>query len=535
MATTAAAGAFRVYMILAVILTASGASLIGVSFAPSLNPPSSSGQPNLAYTMYSQTNLQSSGYKVYGNPSLGIWAAKLVVINNGQGPAYNLQINWKVENFTGSDPHTYNVLMPGSSIVDLYYPILPASVVALTTSTPSNIRFDMSYQASQNSGAQTLHATDGKPINIIGGHDIIFSSLSPKDSLGTFYDDFSNYQFIATLTTVTDPVVLQFAAMAQTLANTEAGGSINAYVQTDKGALWTLQGIWDLSVYNGISYKIEPQAFWTGHFSEYIEYPRDVLQNHIGTCIDTAVFIATVAEALGMKAYVYVVPGHAFPVIRLPESGNLVPIESTTLSDGFQFSDAVTAGIHTWNTYTTGPYLRVDIETFQGKGYTPPELPTLPTTALSDWGYKQRPTQTQTTTPYQNQSPAFSFSYPSTWTISHQTSAVSVSSSADSLTFVAQWAQGYSTQQVRTAFETAVSKSGTLQQSGSDQQVSLSGVQTVRVIYSFTDTSGQYVIVARYAAYQGYGFVVAYEVPNGSSLQNLVTQCEQVVASFKFG
>ena len=260
------------------------------------------------------------------------------------------------------------------------------------------------------------------------------------------------------------------------------------------------------------------------------------------------------ALAVGIPtAYIFLIPGHAFPVIQLPQSGNLLPIESTLLKYDVPFSEAVAYGENqTWKEAMSGPYIVIDISALQSQGYTPPQLPSLPANTLtSSWGYKSPPAQQQggggqqqqggsgtgQTTTFTSQSPAFSFVYPSSWSVIQQTSdsVVVAPSSSQTEQFVVGFTQSLTASQYRTNFENALQQNGTIQVL-SDKTSIIAGVQADQVAYSYTvsQTGNQYVIVVRYVDYNGYAFLIGYQVPNDNNAQTNVNQCEQIVSSFQF-
>ena len=69
-------------------------------------------------------------------------------------------------------------------------------------------------------------------------------------------------------------------------------------------------------------------------FAQDIKYPRDVLRAKSGTCIDLAILYATLAESVGMHAYLMLVPGHCFSVVNV--SGQMIAVENTGLGGGDQ-------------------------------------------------------------------------------------------------------------------------------------------------------------------------------------------------------
>jgi len=48
--------------------------------------------------------------------------------------------------------------------------------------------------------------------------------------------------------------------------------------------------------------------------------------------------MSALMEAVGIKSYVALVPGHAIPLIEIPGSGDIIPIESTFIDKEYALS-----------------------------------------------------------------------------------------------------------------------------------------------------------------------------------------------------
>jgi hypothetical protein len=82
------------------------------------------------------------------------------------------------------------------------------------------------------------------------------------------------------------------------------------------------------------------------------------------------------------------IPGHCFPVIRLP-SGQLIAVEATVISDGVPFDKAVQVGMKELNeSIQKGVIYLVDVQKLRALGVPTPELPSLPPSTLNDWGIR---------------------------------------------------------------------------------------------------------------------------------------------------
>lgn len=497
------------------------------------------GTAKLEYKILAPEYIISSVYKVYGNSNTGVWASKIVMTNNGTSPARDLKISYKIEGYSEwSEPKAYPVLLPGSTIVDLYYPILSSEIMKLKTSAPSNIKIKISYSDSHLGGIKQIDET--KSISLLGGHDIIFSSIPPEESTGDFYDIFSNYSLISAWVTPTDPVLMRFADMGNKLAG-GAGASLS-----DEEAVKSLAGIWQVAVNNGVEYKTEPAAYWTGKFSQFVKYPRDVIKDRAGTCLDTAIFFASAASSQGLKPYVIMMPGHAFPVIALP-SGQIIPIESTALNNKVSFEEAIQAGSETYNKAMAGPFVVVDVESFQSLGIIPPELEELPTDVLEKWGISMRGSgggggtspkpspgpsvPSQANTSYTNSFPQWRISYPANWTTIPASSEVDFYSPAKDVEFIVTWGYGLSASAVRGIVELYLLAPRGAQSTGESQD-SAGGATATKVSYQATISGRPYILVARYFESQNHGLAILYDFPSDTNYQSNLNTCETIFRSF---
>ncbi len=79
-------------------------------------------------------------------------------------------------------------------------------------------------------------------------------------------------------------------------------------------------------------------------------------------------------EAVGVKSYVIFIPGHALPAIQLPESGDIVPIESTGVEYGDIFGpeQAIEYAKDELNDDENYPQTWIDLELWWRRGVVPP-------------------------------------------------------------------------------------------------------------------------------------------------------------------
>ncbi|WP_460024843.1 cysteine protease [Infirmifilum sp. SLHALR2] len=511
------------------------------------------GQPDIK--VYSIDSFMTAVYKVYGNPNLGFWVAKTVIKNTGSGPLYNVKITYKIEGLTDwSEPKEYKLVPPGGAVVDLYYPIL-SHPPNIQTTTPGKLYVKIEYKTKPD--GEPVTETKTKPINILGSHDFIFSGLPPEENTGSFRDINSNYPLLAAWVTPKDPVVERYADMANKLTGSGAGATLG-----DKEALAFLEAMWDFSVYNGITYQTEPTAFWTGKWAQWIKYPRDVIRDRSGTCVDTAIFIASVAMSQGLDAYLVIMPGHVAPIVKLP-SGQLIPIESTLLGSKASFQQAIETGFKVVQEAFQGPHLVVYIAEMQSAGIVPPELPELPPNVLEQWGYTmpgmgggvgggqapgggqggrgavpqpQPPANMKTIANPFGDLP-WSISVPADWEASKDSYSnayeVDLNSPDGAILIAIVWSRSHSANALKSGFESTFNQYYNGYQVKADNtNGALGNIPAEIVVYSLGTGD---IAIARYTNVQGYGLAVVYLVNQAAVSQETINAVEQIVQTFRVG
>lgn len=360
-----------------------------------------SGKVSTEVNVKVKPRIMSSLYKIYGMPEVmdgAYWVAKTVFVNTGQGDILDLRISYKLGDYTSWSPETvYDLVTPGGAVVDLYYPIISSTISQLKSQTPCDLQIKYTYKDRSN---KTYTDTITKRVQVLGINQFEFSNVPEEERTGTWIDNFSNTPLVAAYVTHLDDPIKAFSGMVSQLS-----GGVAAAAK-DQDAIEFCKALYDLALHNKISYQT-PSTFLVEYSSlgQDIKFPRDVLKDKAGTCIDLSILFAAVCQAVSLKSYVVVIPGHAFPVIELP-SGSLLPIESTGLGGpavgkSMTFEKAVETATETLKKLEFGKFFVVNVAELQRQGILSPELPSLPTTILKDWGYTLPQQATQQTQPTQ--------------------------------------------------------------------------------------------------------------------------------------
>jgi hypothetical protein len=283
-----------------------------------------SSKPKLQVDLHTINELITSAYKVYGDDQQGDWVAKTLITNDGSEPINDFRISYRIDGYSDwSSTEVYPIIIPGETVRDYCYPNLDdAKMKELTTKTPAELTVKYEYDGLDSP------IEDTKKIYLLGKNDFVFTSL-PEEDIITFTDQFDNYPLIAAFVTPNEETV-------KTVANAIAGGlETNT---SDNDVYTAFLRCFDALRALGVRYIQEPQSYWSERAAQYVQYPAETLTRASGTCLDLAICYAALMEAVGIKSYVALIPGHAIPVIELPGSGELYPIESTFVDKDYTLS-----------------------------------------------------------------------------------------------------------------------------------------------------------------------------------------------------
>lgn len=354
-----------------------------------LAPKKTMGKGRLDIRFDARDQIMSCLYKVYGLETefAAQWIAKTCIENVGDGAITDLRLRYRVAGYSEwSMWQKFPEVLPGQTVVSVYKPVLHKSIAELTSTTPANVLVEWRYIDSDGDREED---SDGERISILGRHEFVFSNFTEEESMGSWYDAFSNSFMISAWVTRDDPVVKQFAAMA----NKAAGGKGAPY--SDEAAYAVLKSCYELWLANDFTYQgpvglKDPTLSFDNTIVQNIKFPRDVIRDKSGTCIELAALYCSMAHSVGLKPYMVLIPGHAFSLIRLP-SGNLLPIENTGIGGGKRagsapFDKVVAAATETYKKAATeGRVLEIDIEDCWARGVSSPELEMLPADILDRW------------------------------------------------------------------------------------------------------------------------------------------------------
>ncbi len=283
-----------------------------------------SGETRLNVQVITRKEIVTAAYKAYGDNQQNLWAAKTLIKNVGETPVNDFRIDYKIEGYCDwTSAEVYPAILPGQTVRDYCWPNLDgAKIKELTSKTPVELTVRYSYEGL----SQPIQ--DQEKIYLLGRNDFVFTDLEEEDIL-TFTDAFDNYPIIAAFVTPNEESV-------KSVANYMAGGLETGMNDDDvyTALIRCFDGMREL----GVKYIQEPLSYWSERTAQYVQYPAETLSRASGTCLDLAICMAALMEAVGIRSYVALIPGHAIPVIELPNSGELYAIESTFIDRDYTLS-----------------------------------------------------------------------------------------------------------------------------------------------------------------------------------------------------
>lgn len=230
-------------------------------------------------------------------------------------------------------------------------------------------------------------------LSMFGINQFEFSNLTEDEKTDSWFDTNNNAPLLAAYVTKIDDPVKQLAGYIS-----EAAGGVAAAGKPEDAIRW-MRAAYNMELINNIVYQT-PSANSGGSFEQDIKYPRDVLRAKSGTCIDLAILYSALAESVGLKTYLMLVPGHCFSVISIG-NGQSVAVENTGLGGGnnrMSFDQATQYAQKEMQDYMQkGLYYLIDIDEQQGVGHVPnPELPALDANFLTVCGFSRTGVITET-------------------------------------------------------------------------------------------------------------------------------------------
>ncbi|BCD61318.1 hypothetical protein NitYY0826_C0157 [Nitratiruptor sp. YY08-26] len=307
--------------------------------------------------IYVRDAIMPMAYKVYGNPEVEngkYYLAKVVFHNSGKGYIKNLKISYRVPKFIEwTTPMEYGEVLPGQTVVDLFYPQFPEKILNILNATPAKLEIKYSY----NDGVKNYEFVKRKNFQIRGRNELIYTDTPPEE-ISSVYDLYTNDKLISCFVTPEDPVIKYFTQQLQ--KNVLQGSTAGAGAGTQE-VLRFMEALYNFERAAGIVYggtlglpeKIGDKITIVQH----VRLPREVLTGGAGLCIELSTLFCSVAESAGLDTVIFTTENHAFPGVIV--GNQIIAIEATGvggagLGGSLSFQQAVEVGMKNVQNFMSG-------------------------------------------------------------------------------------------------------------------------------------------------------------------------------------
>jgi hypothetical protein len=339
--------------------------------------------------------IMTSAYKVYANREAGngrYWLARVVLKNDGQRALGNVETSFQVPGQIGwTTPRRYPELLPGQTVVVLFYPRFPDAVAGKTTNTTEQVEFRVAYDGKGGRQEESRQVD----FQMRGRNDMIYTTL-PASEIVSAHDLYENTDLLATFVTPDDPVIKYFV---QQLEQKVMGGtSVGAGADVEE-TLRFMHAVYAYWVASGIVYAgtegLPERSGDSITMVQHVRLPREVLVGQAGLCVELATLFASIAQAAGLQPVILTTEQHAYPAIKVGNS--VIPFEATAVGmpgrgqRPASFEQAVAIGQANLEAWMQGrgqsvadgkvvmepgmPIGWYDIAELHQQGIVPPELP----------------------------------------------------------------------------------------------------------------------------------------------------------------
>jgi hypothetical protein len=333
-----------------------------------------------------------AAYKVYANPDVAggrYNLFKAVIKNTGSSEIHNLKVQYRVPKFIDdwTDVPSQSDLLPGQEAVVICFPVFNQSITEKNTSSKEKAEIRFFYGGKSN----PTEKDESFVFDMTSVNDIVFTDMSDKDKV--YNSDYAtNIALYACMVASQDPIIKYYAQQVQqkVLQGEQAAGVGTAGTVDEKSvreALRVMEGVYEATrltkmVYSETSAGLTKFGDNTSS-TEHIRLAREVVTGNTGLCIELALLHASVLKAAGNHAVIFLIPGHAYPGIKLGNS--YYALEATGiggegLGGTMTAEQALQAGMKEATDFFTAiqkglpGYYLLDLEVLNDEGYKEMEL-----------------------------------------------------------------------------------------------------------------------------------------------------------------
>ena len=273
--------------------------------------------------------IMTNAYKVYGNRAAGngrYWLAKVVLTNDGGRTLTDVSTSFQVPGHIGwTTPRTYPEVLPGQTVVALFYPRFPDAVATKTTNTTEQVEFRVEYDAGEGRRQESRQVD----FQMRGRNDMIYTTLASSEIVSS-HDLYENTDLLATFVTPDDPVIKYFV---QQLEQKVMGGTTVGAGADVEEVLRFMNAVYSYWVASGIVYAgtegLPERSGTSITMIQHVRLPREVLVGQAGLCVELTTLFASIAQAAGLQPVILTTERHAYPAVKVGNS--VIPIEATSV------------------------------------------------------------------------------------------------------------------------------------------------------------------------------------------------------------
>ena len=285
------------------------------------------------------TVIMPAAYKVYANPDIAggrYNLFKAVVKNTSSAEIHNFRVQYRVPKYIDdwSDVSAPKDILPGQEAVITCFPVFDQSITQKNTSSreKAEIRFFYGNKANPTERDESFN------FNMTSVNDIVYNDISDSEKVyGN--DNWSNMALYACMVTSEDPIIKYYSQqIQQKVLQGDIGGSVGSGSTATQGKLneikRVLEGVYDATRLTKMVYSMTSAGLATygdaTSVTQHIRLPREVVTGNTGLCIELALLHASVLEAAGEHAVIFLFPTHAIPGVKIGDN-QYMAIESTAI------------------------------------------------------------------------------------------------------------------------------------------------------------------------------------------------------------
>lgn len=273
------------------------------------------------------TLIMPAAHKVYANPAAlngQYYLFKALVTNNSNKTLEKVTMKYRVPGYIEwTELGTLGKMIPGQSAVVACYPVFDQKITEKTTESMEKVEIEVDWAGASDSDI----LEESFNFKMLNRNDFAYTCIPAEDILG-WADMFDNDPLVACFVTPNDPIVKYYTQVVQEKV---MKGESAGVTQSPEQAVQFLMGLYEATRMSHMVYSSTsgvPQSLEdVNTIIQHVRLPREVITGNTGLCIELSTLYASVLSSVGLSPIIYMVPGHAYPGIKV--NGQYYAIEAT--------------------------------------------------------------------------------------------------------------------------------------------------------------------------------------------------------------